>query len=70
MASCVARCAGLGPGRDLRGTTEEQRASMEYIQSPIDAMGILDASVLGVPSIPRSDAPSLCRRKNARLNGG
>jgi D-psicose/D-tagatose/L-ribulose 3-epimerase len=46
---CNTLCGAFGPGRDLRGTIEEQRASMDYIQRLIDAMGILEASVLVGP---------------------
>src|SRR5438093_4047762 len=46
---CGTLCGAFGPGRDLRGTTEEQQASMDYIQRLIDAMGILDAPVLVGP---------------------
>jgi D-psicose/D-tagatose/L-ribulose 3-epimerase len=46
---CGTLCGAFGPGRDLRGTAEEQQASMDYIQHLIDAMGILDAPVLVGP---------------------
>lgn len=46
---CGTLCGAFGPGRDLRGTREEQQASMDYIQHLIDAMTILDAPVLVGP---------------------
>ena len=46
---CGTLCGAFGPGRDLRGTAEEQQVSMDYIQHLIDAMGILGASVLAGP---------------------
>ena len=46
---CGTLCGAFGPGRDLRGTTEEQQASMDYIQHLIDAMSTLGASVLAGP---------------------
>jgi len=46
---CGTLCGAFGPGRDLRGTAEDQQASMDYIQHLIDAMDILGASVLAGP---------------------
>jgi D-psicose/D-tagatose/L-ribulose 3-epimerase len=42
-------CGAFGPGRDLRGTTEEQRTSVAYIKALIGQMEILGAKVLGGP---------------------
>jgi D-psicose/D-tagatose/L-ribulose 3-epimerase len=42
-------CGAFGPGRDLRGTPEEQQASLDYVHKLIDMMGILDAPVLVGP---------------------
>ena len=39
-------CACMGPGRDLRGTAEEQQTAMTYCKSLID-----QAVVMGCPSI-------------------
>ena len=32
-------CGAFGPGRDLRGTVEEQQASLDYIHWLIDEIG-------------------------------
>jgi D-psicose/D-tagatose/L-ribulose 3-epimerase len=42
-------CGAFGPGRDLRGTPEEQQASLDYIHKLIDMMVILDSHVLAGP---------------------
>jgi len=39
-------CACMGPGRDLRGTSEEQKTAMDYCKKLIDQM-----IVLGCPSL-------------------
>jgi len=43
---CGSVCAALGPGRDLRGTEEEQQASLDYMKGIIDAMVILGCPTL------------------------
>ena len=41
-------CAALGPGRDLRGTSAEQRASMRYLSALVDQAADLGArAVIG-----------------------
>jgi D-psicose/D-tagatose/L-ribulose 3-epimerase len=47
---CGTLCGAFGPGRDLRGTAEEQQASSDYIHHLIDIMGVLDAPVLVGPA--------------------
>ena len=42
-------CGAFGPGRDLRGTPEEQQACLDYIHKLIDIMGILDSPILVGP---------------------
>jgi len=42
-------CGAFGPGRDLRGTPEEQQACLDYVHKLIDMMGILDSPVLVGP---------------------
>src|SRR5215510_10351131 len=44
--ACGSVCACLGPDRDLRGTPEQQRTALEYMQKVIDQM-----VVLGCPSL-------------------
>jgi D-psicose/D-tagatose/L-ribulose 3-epimerase len=43
---CGSVCACMGPGRDFRGTPEEQRTAMDYCRALIDQM-----VVLGCPSL-------------------
>src|SRR5207237_9916610 len=44
--ACGSICACMGPGRDLRGVPEEQKAAMEYVKALID-----QAAIIGCPSI-------------------
>jgi D-psicose/D-tagatose/L-ribulose 3-epimerase len=56
---CCSVCACVGPGRDLRGTPEEQKNAMEYMQKIIDQMVVLDCpSMIGpvYSSVGRADA--------------
>jgi len=46
---CGSVCAAMGPGRDLRGSKEEQVEALEYIKSCIEVVAGLGASVLGGP---------------------
>ena len=46
---CGTMCGAFGPGRDLRGSQEEQEASLAYIQQVIDMMVTLGASTLVGP---------------------
>lgn len=43
---CGTVCACMGPGRDFRGTPEEQATAMEYCKALIDQMVILDCPSL------------------------
>lgn len=56
-------CCGLssicGPGRDLRGTVEEQQAALGFIRSCIDAASDLECGLVGGPlysRVGRTDA--------------
>jgi D-psicose/D-tagatose/L-ribulose 3-epimerase len=42
-------CGAFGPGRDLRGTPEEQQGALDYIHWLIDAMDILGSHTLVGP---------------------
>ena len=42
-------CGAFGPGRDLRGTLEEQQACLDYVHKLIDMMVVLDAPILVGP---------------------
>ena len=44
--ACGSICACMGPGRDFRGTAEEQKTAMDYCKALID-----QAVVLGCPSL-------------------
>ena len=44
--ACGSICACMGPGRDFRGTPEEQKTAMDYCKALID-----QAVVLGCPSL-------------------
>ena len=46
---CGTLCGAFGPGRDLRGTDEEQKATLDYIHSLIDAAVRLDSHTLVGP---------------------
>src|SRR3989449_11182493 len=39
-------CACMGPGRDFRGTPEEQKTAMDYCKALIDQMVVLDCPSL------------------------
>lgn len=56
---CGSICAAMGPGRDLRGTEEEQRTSITYIKSVLDIMPELGCPILIGPlysSVGRAEA--------------
>ena len=44
--ACGSICACMGPGRDFRGTAEEQKTAMDYCKALID-----QAVILGCPSL-------------------
>ncbi len=57
--TCNSVCAAMGPGRDLRGTEEEQQTAKSYLKSIIDTMPALGATMLVGPlysSVGRADA--------------
>ena len=47
--TCGSICAAMGPGRDLRGTIEEQAASLRYLKEVIDVMPVLGCPTLAGP---------------------
>jgi D-psicose/D-tagatose/L-ribulose 3-epimerase len=56
---CNSICAAMGPGRDLRGTPEEQNAAKAYIESVLDLMPHLECPILVGPlysSVGRAEA--------------
>src|SRR5262245_27068881 len=44
--ACGSVCACMGPGRDFRGTPEEQKTAMDYCRALIDQMVVLDCPSL------------------------
>jgi len=50
---CSSICGAFGPGRDLRGTPEEQKGSALYIKDCIDAAKALGADVVVGPFYSR-----------------
>lgn len=46
---CGSICAVMGPGRDLRGSHNDQQASLNYLNSVIDIMNELQCPVLAGP---------------------
>jgi len=44
--ACGSVCACMGPGRDLRGTPEEQKTAMDYCKALIDQMVVLNCPSL------------------------
>ena len=59
--NCGSICACMGPERDLRGTTQQQKNSLNYLSKMIDQMVLLDCpSVVGpvYSSVGRADAVS------------
>ena len=47
--SCSSICAAMGPGRDLRGTPEEQQAAIEYITQAMELMAQIGCPVMAGP---------------------
>jgi D-psicose/D-tagatose/L-ribulose 3-epimerase len=47
--TCGSICAAMGPGRDLRGTKEEQNTAAKYIKDVIDLMPVLGCPILVGP---------------------
>ena len=43
---CGSICAAMGPGRDLRGTPEDQQTAINYIKSILEMMPILGCGIL------------------------
>jgi D-psicose/D-tagatose/L-ribulose 3-epimerase len=47
--TCTTICAAMGPGRDLRGSLEDQETAISYITSLLEVMPILGAKMLVGP---------------------
>ncbi len=58
---CASLCGAFGPGRDLRGTKEEQQNSIDYIKGLLDVMAEVGTPVLAGPlysAVGRAEATS------------
>lgn len=56
---CGSTCMCLGPDRDLRGTTQQQKTAMTYLKALLDQMVVLDSPTLIGPvysAVGRADA--------------
>ncbi len=56
---CGSICAAMGPGRDLRGTAEEQAATRVYLKALVDQAAALDGATVAGPlysAVGRADA--------------
>src|SRR5438309_2117741 len=63
---CGSVCACMGPGRDFRGTPEEQKTAMDYCKTLIDQMVVLDCPSLIGPVysvVGKADAVDLAQQK-------
>jgi D-psicose/D-tagatose/L-ribulose 3-epimerase len=47
--TCGSVCAAVGPGRDFRGSKQEQQTSMDYMKGLLDMMPVFGANVLVGP---------------------
>jgi D-psicose/D-tagatose/L-ribulose 3-epimerase len=46
---CGSVCAAMGPGRDLRGTLQEQEAAVSYLKGVMDVLPVLGCRLLAGP---------------------
>ena len=63
---CGSACACMGPGRDLRGTPEEQKTTMDYCKTLLDQMVVLDCPSLIGPVysvVGKADAVEPAKQK-------
>jgi D-psicose/D-tagatose/L-ribulose 3-epimerase len=63
---CGSVCACMGPGRDFRGSAEEQQTAMTYCKALIDQMVVLDCTSLIGPVysvVGRADAEEPAAQK-------
>ena len=63
---CGSACACMGPGRDFRGTPEEQKTAMDYCQALLDQMVALDCPSLIGPVysvVGKADAVEPAKQK-------
>ena len=63
---CGSACACMGPGRDFRGTPEEQKTTMDYCKTLLDQMVVLDCPSLIGPVysvVGKADAVEPAKQK-------
>jgi len=63
---CGSACACMGPGRDLRGTPEEQKTTMDYCKTLLDQLVVLDCPSLIGPVysvVGKADAVEPAKQK-------
>ncbi len=63
---CGSACACMGPGRDLRGTPEEQKTAMDYCKTLLDQIVVLDCPSLIGPVysvVGKADAVDPAKQK-------
>ena len=63
---CGSACACMGPGRDLRGTPEEQKTTMDYCKTLLDQIVVLDCPSLIGPVysvVGKADAVEPAKQK-------
>ena len=63
---CGSACACMGPGRDFRGTPEEQKRTMDYCKTLLDQMVVLDCPSLIGPVysvVGKADAVEPAKQK-------
>lgn len=46
---CASMCGAMGPGRDLRGSKQDQQNSLDYLKSVLDVMAEVGTPVLAGP---------------------
>jgi len=63
---CGSACACMGPGRDFRGTPEEQKTTMDYCKTLLDQLVVLDCPSLIGPVysvVGKADAVEPAKQK-------
>lgn len=46
---CASMCGAMGPGRDLRGSKQDQETALDYLKSVMDVMAEVNTPVLAGP---------------------
>lgn len=61
---CGSICAAMGPGRDLRGTAEEQQIALDYLKSLLSMMPTLGCGILIGPLYSRVGRAELVSKED------